>query len=108
MAHWSPIPFRGWFLSNPPEPASRLRVIGDVRDGRHPEHPDLPDIALGDRCDRCGYAPMTVFLHGHHGELQLCGHDANAAEERLEAAGWVVALDRRERTAERWRNDVAQ
>jgi hypothetical protein len=98
-------PFRDWFLSQPPPRlASRLRTIGDVTDGRHPEHPDLPAVELGSRCDRCGNEPLTVFLHGHDGELHLCRHDANDLEDPLESAGWVIALDRRERTADRWRN----
>lgn len=97
--------FRGWFV---PEPASRLRTIGDVRDGRHPEHPNLPDVTLSERCDGCGYPPLAVFMHGHHGELQLCRHHANEQETRLEADGWVAVLDRREQTAERWRNNTAR
>lgn len=98
-------PFRGWFST--PGPASRLRTIGDVRDGRHPEHPDLPDVQLADRCDRCGTPPAAIFMHGHHGELQLCRHDANWLEDRLESLGWVLVADLRERLADQWRNGLA-
>ena len=57
-----------------------------------------------DRCDR-GQSERAVVLvakdthYGRHLELQLCAHHYEENRDELEAWGWTVSFDARERAA---------